>query len=154
MLGLFEDLLEHQAGSFCKLDTVWESLKGLWNTEKNIWSEQSDITRLVVKKFNQGKRRLTDSLPEFDLQIRFADGVSSSIANTLEWNTAVMDWLAYGGNMIDATDNLDVFLVLADTKALGIVTTSFPSVDLGQTIQEFASEVEHGSLPLQVDGYN
>ena len=60
-----------------------------------------------------------------------------------------MDWLAYGGNMIDATDNLDVFWVLANAKALGIVTMSLPSVNLDHTIQEFSS---NESLPFQVDG--
>ena len=57
------------------------------------------------------------------------NGIGQAIANTLKWNTAVMDWLACSGNMIDSTDNLDVFLVLvADTKAaLGIEATStFP----------------------------
>jgi len=45
--------------------------------------------------------------------------------------------------MIDATDNLDVFLVLAaGTKAaLGIKATSLTSVDFDQAIQEFASKV-------------
>ena len=112
------------------------------------------ITKLLVKKFNQRERRLTDSFPEADLQSRFADGVGSAIASTLKWNTDVMDWLAYNGNMIDVTDNQDIVLVLADKKALGIVTKSSPSVNFDQTIQEFASEVENGSLPLQVDGYN
>jgi len=154
--------------SFRKLDTAWESLKGLWNTEKTCGvdsqisscsfkegtKELIKITRLVVQKFNQGERRLTDSLPEADLQSRFVDGIGQAIANTLKWKTDVMEWLAYSGNMNDASDNLDVLLVLADMKALGIVTTSITSVNLDQTIQEFASEVENGSLPLQVDGYN
>ena len=60
-----------------------------------------------------------------------------------------MDWLAYVGNVINATDNLDVFfLVLANAKALGIVTMSLPSVNLDHTIQEVSS---NWSLPLQVD---
>lgn len=64
----------------------------------------------------------------------------------------VMDWLAYTDAAIDL-DNLDIYIVLADKKALGIVTTSAPSVDFNQTIQEFASAVKNGTLPLQVDGY-
>ena len=38
-----------------------------------------------------------------------------------------MDWFAYSVKKVDATDTLDVFLVLADAIALGIVTTSIPS---------------------------
>ena len=101
-----------------------------------------------------GLKGLTDSLPEADLQSRFVDGIGQAIANTLKWKTDVMEWLADIGNMNDASDNLDVLLVLADMKALGIVTTSITSVNLDQTIQEFASEVENGPLPLQVDGYS
>ena len=35
----------------------------------------------------------------------------------------------YSENVINTTDDLDVFLVLADTTALGIMTTSIPSVN-------------------------
>ena len=71
------------------------------------------------------------------------DGIGQAITNTLKWITAVTDRLAYSGNMIDATDNLDVFLVLAaGTKAaLGTKATSLTSVDFDQAIQEFASKV-------------
>ena len=79
---------------------------------------ESVFKLLNVQNFKQGEQCVTDSLPDADLQSLFADGVGSIIANTLKWNTAVMDWLAYSGNMIDATNNLDVFLVLANTKAL------------------------------------
>jgi len=101
------------------------------------------VAKLEIQTFSQPKRRSSDSLSEADARSRFADGVGSAIAGTLKWNTAVMDWLACGGNMIDSTDNLDVLLVLAaDTKAaLGIEATSLTSVDFDQAIQEFASKV-------------
>ena len=154
-------------GTFINLDTAWESLKGFWNimvecgpskikqtfesSKQKSWGAIKFLT-IKIQKFKERKRRSTDTLPEADLQSRFADGVGSVIASTLKWNTDVMDWLAYTDAVVDV-DNLDIYIVLADKKALGIVTTSAPSVDFNQTIQEFASAVETGTLPLQVDGY-
>ena len=154
-------------GTFVNLDTAWESLKGFWNiiaecglskirqtfesTKQKLWSAIKFL-KIKIQKFKERKRRSTGTLPEADLQSRFADGVGSVIASTLKWNTNVMDWLAYSDAVVDV-DNLAIYIVLADKKALGIVTTSAPSVDFNQTIQEFASAVETGTLPLQVDGY-
>ena len=64
-----------------------------------------------------------------------------------------MDWLAYTGRVEDP-ENLEILVLLADKKALGIAITSTPSVNFNQTIQEFASAVKHGALPLKVDGHN
>ena len=154
-------------GTFINLDTAWESLKGFWNIMAECGPSKIKQTfestkqkllgaikflKIKIQKFKERKRRSTDTLPEADLQSRFADGVGSVIASTLKWNTDVMDWLAYTDAVVDV-DDLDIYIVLADKKALGIVTTSAPSVDFNQTIQEFASAVENGTLPLQVDGY-
>ena len=154
-------------GTFVNLDTAWESLKGFWNiiaecgpskikqtfesSKQKLWGA-TKFLKIKIQKFKERKRRSTDTLPEADLQSRFADGVGSVIASTLKWKTDVMDWLAYTDAVVDV-DNLDIYIALADKKALGIVTTSAPSVDFNQTIQEFASAVETGTLPLQVDGY-
>ena len=64
-----------------------------------------------------------------------------------------MDWLAYTERVEDP-ENLEIVVLLADKKALGIAITSPPSVDLNQTIQEFDSAVQEGVLPLKVDGRN
>ena len=153
-------------GSFVKLDTAWESLKGMWNiptkcisskikqtfeSSKQTLKDVIKFFKIKVQKFKKRKRRSTDSLPEADLQSRFADEVGSNIASALKWNMDVMDWLAYTDAVADL-DNLNISIVLADKKALGIVSTSVPSVDFYQTIQEFASAV-NGTLPVQVDGH-
>ncbi len=134
--------------------------KGMWNIATICtWSKSEEkvkfleeklqgvvkFYKLKFEKFTQRKRRSTDSLPEADVQSRFADEVGFAISSALKWNRDVMDWLAY-------IDNLDIVMVLADIKALGIVNTSTPSVNFDQTIQEFASAVENGTIPLQVDG--
>ena len=152
--------------SFIKLDTAWESLKGMWNigtecapskiqqtyeSAKQTLKDVIKYFKIKIQKFKKRKRRSTDSLPEADLQSRFADEVGSNLASSLKWNTNVMDWLAYTDAEFDRED-LNIFIVLADKKALGIVDTSAPSVDFNQTIQEFASAVKNGTLPVQVDG--
>ena len=71
--------------------------------------------------------RSTDPLPEPDAQSRFADGVGSAIASALRWNSDVMDWLAYTMRAEDP-ENLEIVVLLADKKALGIVITSTPSI--------------------------
>ena len=153
-------------GSFTKLDTAWESLKGMWNiatectlskiqqtyeSAKQTFKDVIKFFKIKIQKFKKRKRRSTDSLPEADLQSRFADEVGSYLASSLKWNTNVMDWLAYTDAVSDL-DNLNISIVLADKKALGIVNTSASSVDFHQTIQAFASAVKKGTLPVQVDG--
>lgn len=147
-------------GSFFKLDTAWESLKGLLDIGRLCtWSKIEEYAKFVKEKLDgvikffelkyeklkQRKRRSTDLLPEADVQSRFADKVGTAIASALKWNTDVMDWLAY-------YDNQSIVIVLADKKALGIVNTSNPSVNFDQTIHEFASAIEKGTIPVQVDG--
>ena len=111
------------------------------------------VIKLKIKKFFLRSRRSTDNLPESDAQSRFADGVGSAIASALKWNSDVMDWLAYTGRVEDP-ENMEIVVLLADKKALGIAITSTPSVNFNQTIQEFASAVQRGALPLKVDGHN
>ena len=64
-----------------------------------------------------------------------------------------MDWLAYTGRVQDP-ENLEIVVLLADKKALGIAITSTPSVHFNKRINEFASAVKQGALPLKVDGHN
>ena len=153
-------------GSFGKVDTLWESLKGMWNIGakcgwytniKKCYGELKDgpvrVIKLKIKRFFPRSRRSIDPLPESDAQSRFADGVGSAIASALKWNSDVMDWLAYTERVEDP-ENLEIVVLLADKKALGITITSTPSVNFNQTIHEFASAVHQGALPLKVDGHN
>lgn len=64
-----------------------------------------------------------------------------------------MDWLAYTGRVEDP-ENLEIVVSLADKKALGVVITSTPSIDLNETIKDFASAVQQGTLSLKVEGQN
>ena len=63
-----------------------------------------------------------------------------------------MDWVAYSGDSFSSGDELGVIIVLADSKVLGLVTTSTPSINFNHTIYELTSAIEKGKLPLQVDG--
>lgn len=152
--------------SFPKLDTAWESIKGLWNIDSSCPANsqihqcfQGEAGRMMnfitiaVKKFNQVDR-LSVSLPEADAGSRFADRIGSSIARILKWNTFVMSWVAYIQGSFGSSDDVDVIIVLTDSKTLRIVTASTPSVNFNHTLADFASAVEEGKLPLQVDGYN
>lgn len=157
-------------GSFTKLDTAWESIKGMWNigTKCGLHSQirkclmgrnasPIKVAKLEIQAFSQRRRRSTDSLSEADARSRLADGVGSVIARTLNWNTDVMDWIAHPANdhvNSDDPDSLHIIIVLADKKALGIVNTTTPSVNFDQTILEFASAIEEGRLFMQVDGSN
>ena len=152
--------------SFIQLDTLWESLKGMWNigtvcatsyVKEALTKQVIKMSKIEVKNLsNRPKRSLSDPLPEADARSRFADQVGSAIAKALKWNTDVMDWLAYPENVTHADDPdiSNIIIVLADIKALGIVSTSMPGIDFNQTIEEFASAVAKGTLPLQVDGHN
>ena len=155
-------------GSFVKMDTAWESMKGLWNIETTCSSSSllnrhcfqggaegiMNFTKISVQKLKQGQDSSSSYLSQSDAGSRFADGVGSSIATILKWNTTVMDWLAYTDNFA-GRDNLDITIVLADRKALGIVSSSTPSVNFNKTIHAFASAIEDGKVSLlQADGYN
>ena len=167
-------------GSFTQLDTAWESIKGMWNIgdkcgvasqipkcfkegKDGIANKAVKVYKIVTKKFKKlihRDRKSADPvpLPDADARSRFADEVGSAIAKALKWNTEVMDWLAYPENAtlskFEDPDNLNIIIALADKKALSIVTTSASSVNFNQTVQEFASAIKEGKLPLQVDGYN
>ena len=175
-------------GSFFNLDTAWESLKGMRNVGRECIATRSQIPncfkngkdwitneavktynrfvnifKTVVKKFKEQikrDRRSADPtpLPEADARSRFANGVGSAIANTLKWNTELIDWLAYTENETlpeyQDPDNLNIVILLADKKALGIVTTSAPFVNFNQTVKEFAAAIKGGKLPLKVEGFN
>ncbi|XP_020614345.1 uncharacterized protein LOC110052556 [Orbicella faveolata] len=153
-------------GSFLKLDTAWESLKGLWNigTQCSSPISQMDcfernlknvikLLKLNVENLMRRKRRSPGSLSNNDILSRFADGVGEAIASSLKWNTNVMDWLAYTLNWV-SLGNVDIIMAMADIKALGIVTAPIESVSFEQTVNDFASAVKKGTLRLQVDGYN
>ena len=152
--------------SFIQLDTLWESLEGMWNigsrcatsyVKEALTKALIKMSKIEVKNLpNRAKRSLSDPLSEADARSRFADQVGSAIAKALKWNTDVMDWLAYPENITHADDPdiSNIIIVLADIKALGIVSTYMPGIDFNQTIEEFASAVANGTLPLlQVDGH-
>ena len=136
-----------------------------WITDKGIkvCNCVVKLVKIVIKKiekFIKRDRRLADptSLPEADARSRFADGVGSALEKALKWNTEVMDWIAYTENETlsksQDPDNMDIVIVLADKKALGIVSTSSPFVNFNQTVEEFAVAIKGGKLPLEVEGYN
>lgn len=167
-------------GSFVEIDTAGESFKGMliigskcgptsqipkcfkesryWLTKKGVKLVKIVIKK--IKKFIKRDRRLADptSLPEADARSRFADGVGSALEKALKWNTEVMDWIAYTENETlsksQDPDNMDIVIVLADKKALGIVNTFSPFVNFNQTVKEFAVAIKGGKLPLEVEGYN
>lgn len=136
-----------------------------WITDKGIEACNCvvKLVKIVIKKiekFIKRDRRLADpkSLPEADARSRFADGVGSALEKALKWNTEIMDWIAYTENETlsksQDPDNMDIVIVLADKKALGIVNTSSAFVNLSQTVKEFAVAIKGGKLPLEVEGYN
>ena len=149
--------------SFPKLDTAWESLKGLWNihTECNppqiqelcIEHNSKNVIKrlkLNVENLMRRKRRSADFADELS---RLADGVSTAVASALEWNTDVMDWVAYTTNWV-SFGNVDIIIAIADIKALGIVNAPIESVNFEQTIHDFALAINESSLQPQVDGNN
>ncbi|XP_020614226.1 uncharacterized protein LOC110052434 [Orbicella faveolata] len=153
-------------GSFLKLDTAWESLKGLWNIGAQCSSPNSQmdcfernfknvikLLKLNVENLMRRKRRSPDSLSNVDILSRFTNGVGEAIASKLKWNRDVMDWVAYTSNWV-SLGNVDIIIAMADRKALGIVTAPVESVNLEQTIDDFVSAINTSSLRPQVDGYN
>ena len=153
---------------------AWESIKGLWNIETQC-SKNSGRSGQIQGCFEEGangtmiftnvsaqkldKKAKEDSsdtssvsLTDADGRRQFADGLGSTIAKTLKSNTFVMDWVAYSGCSFSSGDDLDVIIVLADSKVLGLVTTSTPSINFNHTIYELTSAIEKGKLPLKVDG--
>lgn len=117
------------------------------------------FTNVSVQKLDKkAKKESSDtssvSPTDADGRRQFADGLGSTIAQTLISNTFVMDWVAYSGDSFSSGDDLNVIIVLADFKVLGLVTTSTPSINFNHTIYELASAIEKGKLPLQVDGPN
>ena len=153
-------------GSFLKLDTAWESLKGLWNIGAQCSSPSSQmdcfernfknvikLLKLNVENLMRRERRSPDSLSNVDILSRFTNGVGEAIASKLKWNRDVMDWVAYTSNWV-SLGNVDIIIAMADRKALGIVTAPVESVNLEQTIDDFVSAINTSSLRPQVDGYN
>lgn len=152
--------------TFLKLDTAWESFRGLWEIhtkcpapsiqehcfEQNL-KNVIKILKLNVEFLMQRKRRSPDPLSDVDILNRFAEGIGTAVASALKWNTDVMDWLAYFEDWV-GIGNLDFIIAMADKKALGIFTGPIAPANLAQTIKDFASAVEKSTLPLQVDGYN
>ena len=152
-------------GYVLNAETGTKSLIGLWNIDSkcgsnsygNCFEEGGQrlikITKVAFQKFNRRGKRSFDSTPD---EMKFADGVASAIARGLKWDTVVMDWFAYPNDVKDASDatSLEMVMVLADKKALGIVTSFRPSFNFNQSLQQLSSAIEGATLPLQVDGYN
>jgi len=147
----------------------WKSISGLWNIDdkcgsnstRNCFEEGGQalikITKLTFQKFNRRGKRSFDSTPDEIARHKFADRVASAIARGLKWNTIFMDWFAYPSNATNASDptSLEMVMVLADKKALGIVTSFSPTqFTLSQSLQQLSWAIERATLPLQVDGYN
>ena len=114
--------------------------------------------KIFVKIFEpKRRRRASDSEVEIDNRSRFADAVGSAIAQALDWDTNIMDWLAYPSalrNDSDTSVTREIIVVLADKKTMGIIQTSKSPVNFNQIAQELASAVEKGKLPLRVNGSN
>ena len=152
-------------GYIFNAQTGTKSLSGLWNIDgkcgsssfRNCSEEGGQglikITKVALHKFNRRGKRSFESIPD---ETKFADGVASAIARGLKWDTVVMDWFAYPHDVINANDptSFEMVLVLADTKALGIVTSFSPSFNFRQSLQQLSSAIEGATLPLQIDGYN
>ncbi|KXJ11702.1 uncharacterized protein LOC110243329 [Exaiptasia diaphana] len=151
-------------GSFVKLDTAGESLKGAWNILNQCglkctynWFRQSVTIRMVkiyFKLITQKTKRLfkrssEDPLPEDDKQSRFAEEVVTYISNALKWNPEVMDWFSFSN-----TNSSILYVALADKKGLGIVQTSTPAVNLNNTIAGLATAIKESHIPVQVNGSN
>ena len=143
--------------SFVSLDTAGETLKGLWNVGRRCIASQLTklikVIKLTVQKFTTRPKRSTDAIPESDLRQRFADRVCSAIAQSLKWDKKGMDWFGFIDQNSNTSDISIITIILADTKALGISTTqSADHVNLNDTIQQLATAIKDGTLPLQVDG--
>ena len=152
-------------GYVLNAETGTTSLNGLWNIDGKCGSNSSrncfeeggqgliKITKVALHKFNERGKRSFDSTPD---ETKFADEVASAIARGLKWDTVVMDWFAYPSNVINENDpsSFEMVMVLADKKALGIVTSFSPSFNFSQSLQQLSTAIEGATLPLQVDGYN
>ena len=152
-------------GYVFNVETGTKSLSGLWNIDgkcgsssfRNCFEEGGQglikITKVTFQAFNRRGKRSFDSTPD---EMKFADGVASAIARRLKWDTVVMDWFAYPTDVKIASDatSFEMVMVLADKKALGIVTSFRPSFNFSQSLQQLSSAIEGATLPLQVDGYN
>ena len=149
-------------------ETGRKSLSGLWNIDgkcgsnslRNCFEDGGQapfkITKLTFQKYTlQGKPSFNSPTNE-TARLKFADGVASAIARGLKWNTVVMDWFAYPSDVKNTSDptSLEMVMVLADKKALGIVTSFGLSFNFSQSFQQLSSTIEAATLPLQVDGYN
>ena len=117
---------------------AWESIKGLWNIEtqcsknsgrsgqiQGCFEEDAIGTMIFTNVSAQklDKKAKEDSwdtssvsLTDADGRRQFADGLGSTIAKTLKSNTFVMDWVAYSSDSFSSGDDLDVIIVLADSK--------------------------------------
>ena len=152
--------------SFLKLDTAWETLRGLWNIGIQCPSPRSQVDcferefknvikllKLNVVNLVRRKRRSPDSLSNVNVLSRFANGVGEEIASALSWNTNVMEWLAYASDWVSLS-NVEIIIAMADLKALGIIPAPIESVNFEQTINDFVSAMNDSKLRPQVDGYN
>ena len=145
-----------------------KSLSGLWNIDGKCGSNslrsqcfQDDgqppfkINKLNFQKFTPQGKLSFDSTPNETARLEFADGIASAITRGLKWNTVIMDWYAYPSDVNNVSDStsLAMVMVLADKKALGLVTSFKSSFNFSQSLQQLSSAIE-ATLSLQVDGYN
>ena len=174
--GILTNLLDHQRIFQARGTQHRNPSNGLWNIETRCskssgrsgqilrcLEEGANGTMIFIKVSVQklGKKakkirqipHLFPFITDADGRSQFADGLGSTAAKPLKWNTIVMDWVAYSGDSFSNDDDLDVIIVLADIKALGLLTTSNPSINFNHTICELASSIEKGKLHLQVDGF-
>lgn len=119
-------------------------------TERYLY--KSSVQKVDKKAEEDSSDTSSIFLADTDVRSEFANCLGSTTAKTLKWNIFVVDWVAYSGDSFSSGDDLDVIIVLADSKALGLVTTSTPSINFNHTIYQLASAIEKGKLPLQVDG--
>ncbi|XP_068712019.1 uncharacterized protein [Montipora foliosa] len=157
-------------GSFPKLDTAWESMKGMWNIENrcskfsrifkclrkgkgSLINHGIKIYRITITRVNQSAvepKGQTVPLSDAEERSRFADSLGAAIARSLKWNADVMDWLAYP----DENSVTNIFIVLADKKSLALTNDSATSIDFNHIAAQFSTAIEEGKLPSEMDGYH
>ena len=166
-------------GSFTELSTAWRSMEGMWHIGTKcaarkcltagfrpvikgggiVKEEFIRVGQIFVKMFKSKRKRRSSDFPlEGDAKYQFADRVGSAIAKAMNWDTEIVDWLAYpetlrGTNNPGVEDTQEITIVLADKKAINMTKTPKPSVDFNGAFNALASVIETGKLPLHVNDY-
>ena len=146
---------------FRGLDTGWSSTRAMWdigldcgaNSIGKCFEEGIQgpirISKIVVSKMKKN----SGLFPDGDARNRLVNKLGRSIVYGLNLNTKFISWLAYpsGGSSLDS-ESMDVVLVLADKKALGIIHAVLLKVNFVYIFNKFASSIKRGTLPLTIDG--